>query len=94
MFTPFWSRREDAGLDFNGEEHENYGFSDFFFLTNLSHFDVPYAHFPSLLAPVLKHPECHVLSPSFRSNPVRLVEQCQQVRFAWLPRPSDRLQNW
>ena len=61
MSIPFWNRREDAGLDFNGEEHENYGFSDFFFLIFLSCFDVPYAHLPSLLASVLKHPEYHVL---------------------------------
>ena len=29
MSISFWNRSEDAGLDFNGEEHENYGFSDF-----------------------------------------------------------------
>lgn len=69
MSISFWNRHEDAGLDFNGEEYENYGFSDFSFLTNLSRFDVPYAHLPSLLAPVVKHPEYH----SHRSNPYDLL---------------------
>ena len=57
MSISFWNRCEDAGLDFNGEEHENYGFSDFFLLIILSCFDVPFAHLSSLSAPVLKHPE-------------------------------------